>query len=820
MAWVVAGGAAAVWVVLLLLLTARTEPRDVDAGPPTLDLVGDEPPAVVALIAGDWELSRDAVTATVLDLAARRHVAIEWIAPATFLRVRDHSAVAGADADALTDYEQQVLAHLRSLSDETSDGMVPAAALTTGPEATATQWWRRFEKAVTADARARGLSRARWAAGARAALMAWAVVVGVTVGIAATSLPRDNTDDDPVGTAIALGVAAVVVLGLVTGRLRGERDTVAGRVAAARWLGVRTMLADDPTFAVQPPAAVAVWGRLMSYGAAMGVTATAAETLPLGTESERHAWSPVGDRWRPVSIRYPDVLPPGYGRHPLLVAFVGLLAAGLGFVVGPGAIAVARSLLEGAADFAGEDTVPWGVRLVAGLVVGVVVTAATVVAIGGLSMLVTGIADLVRPRRQVEGRVLRVRERGDDDDRYWHVAVDDGTTDRVRAWRVGTRPAVAQGDTVRAAVSRWLAHVQGLTVVPRATPRSRTRGRRGARAVSPGPSSPRSSFLPAAVAVAAALGQPVHVVADAVAHPLTVDGASVTFAADDGGRVVAAWIPPATLDALRALPRSMAPAVPGVGDEAYRAPMGGGVVARVGERAVMVSAALPGRDDADRDAAVAAVAALTTTSARTVVVGQVPTRSRGTSATSSSASNRATRSTTSVAASVPSGSTDLATQSANFATTSSHVHGHSGLPGAWSTRSVSTVPSVSSTSTTRAPSPGPGVSSPGSATPVTTRATGTTASRSRATPASVKSSMEARPRTRPTATAQELLKCGATGPTGSARSGAKAWIRASPSVKRLGYRTRTAAMRAGSYRWLRATASAASRSMTAPRCTG
>ena len=32
MAWVVAGGAAAVWVVLLLLLTARSEPRDVDAG--------------------------------------------------------------------------------------------------------------------------------------------------------------------------------------------------------------------------------------------------------------------------------------------------------------------------------------------------------------------------------------------------------------------------------------------------------------------------------------------------------------------------------------------------------------------------------------------------------------------------------------------------------------------------------------------------------------------------------------------------------------------------------------------------------------------
>jgi len=621
MAWIVAGGAAAVWVVLLLLLTARTEPRDVDAGPPTLDLVGDEPPAVVALIAGDWELPHDAVTATVLDLAARRHVAIEWIAPRTFLRVRDHGAAAGAGggagAGALMDYEQQVLDHLRSLSAETTDGMVPADALTTGPEATATQWWRRFQKAVTADARARGLSRARWGAGARTVLTAWALVVGLTVGIAASTLPRDNTDDDPVGTAIALGVATVAVFTVAAGRLRGERDTGDGRAAAARWLGVRTMLADDPTFAVQPPAAVAVWGRLMSYGAAMGVTATAAETLPLGTESERHAWSPVGDRWRPVSIRYPDVLPPGYGRPPLLVAFLGLVAAALGFVIGPGAIAVARSLLQSAADFAGEDTVPWGVRLVAGLVVAVVVTAATVVAVGGLSMLVTGVADLVRPRRQVEGRVLRVRERGDDDHRYWHVAVDDGTTDRVRAWRVGSRPEVGQGDTVRASVSRWLAHVQNLTVVPRATPAEVAKD-----AVTPGPvagglrqGAPSAPSLPGAVAVAAALGQPVHVVADAAAHPLTVDGASVTFAADDGGRVVAAWIPTATLDALRALPRSVAPAVPGIGDEAYRAPMGGGVVARVGDRAVMVSAALPGRDQADRDAAVAAVAAVATTGA-------------------------------------------------------------------------------------------------------------------------------------------------------------------------------------------------------------
>ena len=315
-----------------------------------------------------------------LDLAARRHIAIEWIAPRTFVRVREHG---GADADGLTAYERQVLDHLRGLAAETSDGMVPAAALTTGPEAESHGWWRRFEHAVTADARARGLSRPRWSAGARTLLCAWAVVVGLAVGAAATTLPHDDPDQDPVGTAIALGIVATAAGCTIAGRLRGERDTQAGRDAAARWLGVREMLADDPTFPVQPPAAVAIWGRLMAHAAAMGLTSAATDALGLGSESERLAWSPVGNRWRPVRMRYPSVLPPGYGRHPALVAFVGAVVAVFGVVVGPAILAAATALVDGAADFAGNDAAPWWVRLVVGLVAGTFAAFAAVAAVGG-----------------------------------------------------------------------------------------------------------------------------------------------------------------------------------------------------------------------------------------------------------------------------------------------------------------------------------------------------------------------------------------------------------------------------------------------------
>jgi len=603
--WVGAGVAAAAWVVLLAVLTAAGEPRDVEAGAPTLDLPGDEPAAVVALVTGDWELDRDAVTATVLDLAARRHITIEWIAPHTFVRVRGATT---ADADALTAYEQQVLTHLRGLAAETRDGMVPAEALTTGPRAEARGWWKRFERAVTDDARARGLSRPRWGAGARTVLGAGAVVVGLAVGGAATTLPHQDPDQDPVGTAIALGVVTAAALCTVAGRLRGERDTPAGRTAAARWLGLREMLADDPTFPVQPPAAVAIWGRLMAHGAAMGVAGAAADTLRLGTEHERLAWSPVGDRWRPVRIRYPDVVPPGYGRPPLLVAAVGLACAALGVLVGPGAVAVGRSVLDGVASFASVATVPWWVRLAVGVVVGIVVAAAAIAAAAGLSMLVTGSADLVRPRRTVEGRVLRIRERGDGDDRrYWHMAVDDGTADRVRAWRLGQAPEAHQGDTVRASVSRWLGHVKDLTVVERRDggPTAPPAGVEAAPAAA-GP----LPALPDAAAVAAALGRPVTAATDATAHPLAVDGASATYVTADGGRVLAAWVPPSSIDALRALPRAVAPAVTGIGGEAFRAPFGGGVLARFGPHVLLVTAALPAADAATRDAAVTAVASL------------------------------------------------------------------------------------------------------------------------------------------------------------------------------------------------------------------
>src|SRR5437660_2821080 len=61
--------AAAYAVVMLVTRPARPQPL-----PATQELPGTEPPAVVSLLAGYWDLSEDAAESTLIDLAARRYL--------------------------------------------------------------------------------------------------------------------------------------------------------------------------------------------------------------------------------------------------------------------------------------------------------------------------------------------------------------------------------------------------------------------------------------------------------------------------------------------------------------------------------------------------------------------------------------------------------------------------------------------------------------------------------------------------------------------------------------------------------------------------
>lgn len=620
--WLVAAGAGALWAALLGACAFATRCRHVDAGPTTLELGGPEPPAVVSLITDDWRLGHEAVPATLLDLAARRMVAIEQVGERTLVRVR--ASRGGGAGGYLQPYERLVLDHVEA---HATDGVVPAEALTTGPEDEAKGWWKSFRKSVERDARARGLSRRRWSPALHVTLTVAALVVAGLVAVAATTLPDDPEDDedDPIGAAIAFG--AVTAIGLVAAveGLNGERDTPGGRAAAARWLGLRTMLAEDPLFAEYPPAGVAIWDRLLAYGAAMGVAHGAVRALPLGAESDSEAWSSVGGHWRVVHIRYPRFLPPGYGRHPGLVAALGAFQLGLAALVYPVASAAADAVRDIATDFSADETVPPGVRIGLGVVFAAVAAAGAVLALRGASMAVSGVADLVSPRRRAEGRVLRVRRRGSDERARWYVAVDEGQGTQVRAWQASPGGAV-QGATVRADVTRWLVHVRNLEVVAPAparpslpsagddeddSPLSMLLGTAGRSAAPPeaipepaGPPPP----LPDAAVVAAAAGRPLHEDGSASPHPLAAAGRSATFTGGDGTMVQVVWVDPSLLTAYRSMPRLLRRELKDVGDEAYRAVIGGGVVARRGGHVLMVTGRLPGADDGDRNRAFAAVA--------------------------------------------------------------------------------------------------------------------------------------------------------------------------------------------------------------------
>jgi hypothetical protein len=463
--WLAAAGSAALWAALLGLLAAATNPREVDPGPATLDLGGPEPPAVVNLLAGDWRLAHEAIPATLLDLAARGHLTIDQYGEQTMVRVRAHPPVNGSPAGAapLTPYERMVLDHLRDLADDTDDGAIPAEALTTGPDEQSKRWWKRFHHAVVDDARARGLSRPRWSRGVRVLLSATALGVAVAVGLAITTLPDDpdtTDDDDPLGAALALGVVTWGGLLAIVEAVAEERDTRQGREVAARWLGLREMLAQDRLFAEQPPAGVAIWDRHIAYGAALGVARGAVAALPLGAESDHEAWSPVGGRWRVVHIRYPQRIPPGYGRHPFKVAALGLLQGALAGAVlrfSPDGLEAVRDAIR---DVAEED-IPTAVGTGLAVALAAVLAAAGLVALRAAWMFAYGVADLVSGRDVIEGRVLRHRMR--------YVAVDDGTRKRLRAWLLPTSEAAvaaAQGSTARAEVSPRLQHVRDFRLTP------------------------------------------------------------------------------------------------------------------------------------------------------------------------------------------------------------------------------------------------------------------------------------------------------------------------------------------------------------------
>lgn len=489
--------------VVMAWLRTTTRPSRVRSAGPTLEL-RDETPAVVDLLTGGFEVEDDAMPATVVDLAARGWFTIDDIGgDHIVLRVRQHRP-----DEQLTAYEERVMRHIRT---HETDGIVPAPVLTLGPEGVSQRWFKGFAREVTAHARDLGLCHRRW--DLTHVVIAWAAVVlaGGPAGLVASSADRTP---DPTGWGtlgnLFVGISLVIAFGLAwyaqqVTRSDAQIDTPAGLEAAAHWEGVREFYRDSGRFEDKPAPSVAIWERNLAYATALGLAPLVQRQIPFETEHDRNAWSLVTGHWRRVKVNYRARVP-GWGEAPWKVVFVGLIRGAIAAVLAYAGFWLASNTIEVDAVTLTDDQ-----RRAIGFVGLVVAVGMTLVVVASLVRVLLGLSDLFA-RRTVEGELIRRRElptgywlpkplqwllvvrtnrrhhvyrsrrrnrhaldprQEDNRRRRWYLAVDDGTSDRVRAFRVRRQihDQVAQGAKVRVKYSPRLGYVTEVTTLepPRAS---------------------------------------------------------------------------------------------------------------------------------------------------------------------------------------------------------------------------------------------------------------------------------------------------------------------------------------------------------------
>lgn len=453
-------------LVLAIMRSRRLSP--VTAGPPTLEL-RPEPPAVVDMLTGGFEVEDDAVPATVVDLAARRWFTIEDYGDDTVIRTRTNRPA----NDSLLPFEQRVLEHVEH---HVIDGVVPTRVLTVGPEGVSDRWHKGFVREVVAHAQQLGLCVDRWSwrdRGLAWLLAAGAVVVAVVVGdLSETddlSAPWVTLGNGLLALAFLLA-GLVVLLAVRMSRLHAQRDTPAGVAAASYWMGVRDFYRKTGEFTEKSAASVAIWDHHLAYATAMGLAPRVQRQIPFETECDQHAWSRATGSWRRVKVRY-RTLRPGWGRHPLLMVLTGLFFGAIAAAAAYGALWVAEfSWLGDVEDVLVVDAEQqrwitrgaWAVAVFAGAV-----------ACWMALRVLLGLVDAFRTR-VVEGEVVRQRTRGGDDSTSFHVALDTATVasrteDTILAYRVrgDIYRQAEQGSRVRLVVTPILGYVKSIeTVVP------------------------------------------------------------------------------------------------------------------------------------------------------------------------------------------------------------------------------------------------------------------------------------------------------------------------------------------------------------------
>src|SRR6266511_579332 len=429
---VLAGVLLVVWYAVVLGAALATRPRDLDPGPPTMEL-GSEPPAVVNLLV------------TRCDLTARRILELHQPGddPGRLLvRVRV------AEPAGLLPYERRVFDRVREIA---SDRLTPLDEITERYADGGPSWLRQLRTEVVMDARRRGLTRDR-------GLVGVVVVASMPVAMALSGLgglpflPKPGASPGEefawfAGWLFGTVLTMVALLAIGYLPLRGDRYTPAGREVGARWLGVAHWLSGFESLAELPPAAVAVWDRYLAYGVALGTNPVASRALDLRTGRLGRFTSRYTGRVRTIVVRYPlDPFAYTQAGARLTWSTLVLLAWGAFW-----------------ARYADKLTGWPGAARLAVFALGILIP------IRALYRFARAATDKLAPVT-VTGQVLAVhpyRPATDHEPRWYQIVLDDGAHDRVRPWLIRTDwlAGIKAGDVVRIRGQRWTRYGLGLTVL-------------------------------------------------------------------------------------------------------------------------------------------------------------------------------------------------------------------------------------------------------------------------------------------------------------------------------------------------------------------
>ncbi|HUF97092.1 MAG TPA: hypothetical protein VMM60_03110 [Ilumatobacter sp.] len=422
-----------------------------------------ESPAVVALITNDFAVPASAITATLLDLAAKAWVRLT-VANGELIVV---ARPAGDHLEQLLPFEQQVFNHARAraFNDVTS-----ANTLAASRDRLDQSWRNRFARSVGNDAQQHGLTLPRYP------IQRWVpeVVAAVLAALALVWSWRNATDVgvqegwEPRVLWLATA-AAVIALGVATNRRvrsAAQTPTAAGLQRSGEWLGYRARLQ------ARIPVSASVIGvpdqqRALAYAVGMGVATHVQQELPVAPDDPRNAWSEAGGTSHTVRVRYP--FRPGYGQRPLKVLAVGL--------IGGVALGVLRGYLRDIAD--GEalasvlDNSPGQVGLFRDFAAALAVLCLIPLA-ASIWAIIAGSIDSVITRERV-GVVVRTRHPAEvipaavasllnpfagRADLSMYLAVDDGTRRTVNAWVADGRSTAPEGAQARVRATPLLGFVR------------------------------------------------------------------------------------------------------------------------------------------------------------------------------------------------------------------------------------------------------------------------------------------------------------------------------------------------------------------------